>query len=140
MNWRIAFSWFLFRLAGWIQSLPVFLMRPRDLIAFTRSSYARSNLVEGWSRPQFVENGPDDNEVHLLKIMPVQTGRLLLLGVGGGREAIPLAQKGFDVTAVDFVPEMVAQAKENARRHNVDIAGLVQDISQLEVSRASFDV
>ena len=62
------------------------------------------------------------------------------MGVGGGREAIPLAQKGFEVTGVDFVPEMVAQAKANARRHNVEIEGLVQDISNLEVAQASFDV
>src|SRR5208283_2493813 len=137
---RIAFSWFLFRLAGWIQSLPVFLMKPGDLIDFGRRSYARPNQVRGWSEIQFVSTGLFNDEVQLLEKMPVDTGRLLLLGVGGGREAIPLAQKGYEVIGVDFVAEMVAQAKANARRHNVEIGGLVQDISQLEVSRASFDV
>lgn len=140
MSFRIAFSWFLFRLAGWIQSLPVFLMKPRDLIDFSRKSYARPNQVTGWSNTQFVSTGLFDDEVQLVEKMPGKTGRLLLLGVGGGREAIPLAQEGFEVTGVDFVAGMVAQAKENARLHNVEIAGLVQDISQLEVSAASFDV
>lgn len=115
-------------------------MRPRDLIDFTRSSYARPHQVKGWTDTQLVETGLVEDEVHLLEKMPVGTGRLLLLGVGGGREAIPLAQKGFEVTGIDFVPEMVAQAKTNARRHNVDIEGLVQDISNLELSQASFDV
>jgi len=140
MGWRIPFSRFLFRLAGWIQSLPVFLMSPEDLIDFTRTSYARPHVVKGWGDNEFVAAGLTDDEVHLLEKMPVGQGQLLLLGVGGGREAIPLAQKGFDVTGVDFVPEMVAQAQSNALNHEMEIRGLVQDISKLEVTSASFDV
>ena len=120
--------------------MPVFLMRPKDLIDFTQTSYARPNAVKGWSDNQFVEAGLTDDEDHLLERMPFKEGRLLLLGVGGGREAIPLAKKGFEVTGVDFVPEMVAQAKANARNHKVEIRGVVQDISKLEVTSDSFDV
>ncbi len=110
------------------------------MIELARISYAKPDLVEEWSAPQFVDGGLNGDEVHLLEKMPVRTGRLLLLGIGGGREAIAFAQKGFDVTGVDFVPEMVAHAKASARRHHVEIEGLVQDFSGLEVAQASFEV
>ncbi|MBI4966376.1 MAG: class I SAM-dependent methyltransferase [Desulfomonile tiedjei] len=140
VSWRVHLSRFLFRLAGWIQSLPVFLMRPKDLIDFTRTSYSRRHIIEGWSEKQFVDSGLTADEVHLLEKMPIKKGRLLLLGLGGGRDAIRLAQEGFDVTGVDFVPEMLARAQANAWGHNVEIGGVVQDISNLDVPRDSYDV
>lgn len=140
MNARAGFSRILFRLARWLRLLPVFLMRPQDLISFTRSLYSSPTHVNGWTAPQLVDRGLNYDEAHLLGQIPVQTGRLLLLGGGGGREAIPMAQKGFEVTAVDFVPEMVPRLHANARRHNVAIDCLVQDISRLDVPQASFDV
>jgi SAM-dependent methyltransferase len=60
--------------------------------------------------------------------------------VGGGREAIPLAQKRFKVTGVDFVPEMVEKAKEIAASHGLKIEGLVQEISKIDVPAESYDV
>lgn len=140
MNWRIDLSRFLYRLADWMQSVPIFLMRPEDVTEFTRGTYSRPNLVETWSRPEYVDVGLDSDEIALLEKMPVRTGRLLLLGLGGGREAISFAKRGFTVTGVDFVTEMVAQAKANARRHHVKIEGLVQDFSNLGIAPASFDV
>ena len=47
---------------------------------------------------------------------------------------------GFEVVGVDFIQELVARAEENAARHGVSIQGLVQEISQLEVPPASFDL
>jgi ubiquinone/menaquinone biosynthesis C-methylase UbiE len=140
MTWRVKLCKTLFRLADLLKSLGPFLMKPEDLIAFSRSCYANPKQVKWWSDPQYSEIGLYDNEVNLLERIPVRTGRLLLLGVGGGREAIPLAQRGFEVTGVDHVPEMVARAQANARRHNLDIQGLVQDVTNLEVPQNYFDV
>jgi ubiquinone/menaquinone biosynthesis C-methylase UbiE len=47
---------------------------------------------------------------------------------------------GFDVTGVDFVPEMVENAQKNAARQGVRIEGLVQEISRLEIPTANYDV
>jgi SAM-dependent methyltransferase len=45
--------------------------------------------------------------------------RVLDLCCGPGRHTVPLAQKGFEVTAVDLSPFLLERAKENARKANV---------------------
>lgn len=61
---------------------------------------------------------------------------LLDIGVGGGRTVPLLAPRVARYVAIDFVPELVAAAKN--RFPNVDIR--VGDARQLEFSDASFDV
>ena len=77
-----------------------------------------------------VEPCLDPAEEALLEKIPVKKGRLLLLGLGGGREAIPLAKRGFAVTGIDFVPSLVEQARKNALEHGVALEGLVQDMTK----------
>jgi SAM-dependent methyltransferase len=140
MRWRIIFARFLIRVGGFIQSQALMVMRPNDLVEFSRQTYAREKMVEGLGRHDLISPTLHLDEQALLDKLLLKKGRLLLLGVGGGREAIPLAQMGFEVTGVDFVPEMVEKARENASRHGVKIEGLVQEISQLDVSSGSYDV
>jgi len=140
MKLRIKFSRFLLRLGTFIQSLPVVVMKPDDLVEFSRQGYARPQDVESWSENSLIDSGLGPDEQTLLDSLPTRGGRLLLLGVGGGREAIVLVKTGFDVTGVDFVPAMVEQAKENAIRRNATIQGLVQEISKLDVPADTYDV
>lgn len=138
MRPRIILGRFLLRLGGFIQSLALMVMRSDDLVEFSRQGYAKD--VHYWGSEDTVGEGLSPLESSLLKKVPLERGRVLVLGVGGGRDAIPLARLGFEVTGVDFVPEMVQQAKENAARQGVKIAGLVQEISELEVPHGSFDL
>lgn len=140
MRLRIIFGRFLIRLGRLIKSLAVMVMRPDDLVEFSRQTYARPETVEAWSRKDLVDSRLNPAEIALLEKLPLRKGQLLLLDVGGGREAVPLAQMGFEVTGVDFVPEMVEKAKENAVRHGVRIKGLVQEISKLEVPADYYDI
>lgn len=130
----------MIRLGSLLQSSAIMVMRPDDLVGFTRRTYARSRCVRDWSRNELVDAGLFEEEKELLDKLPVHDGRLLVLGVGGGREAIPLARLGFRVTGVDFIPELVKNARANARERGVEIDGLVQEISELEVEAGSFDV
>jgi len=139
MRLRIIFARFLIRLGSFIQSLALMVMRPNDLVDFSRQTYSREKMVEGFGRQDLVYPTLHLDEQTLLGKLPLKRGRLLLLGVGGGREAIPLAQMGFEVTGVDFVPEMVEKAKENAGRHGVKIKGLVQEISKIDVPAGTYD-
>lgn len=140
MNTRIKFARFLWRVGEFIQSLQVVVMKPDDLVEVSRQSYAKTDNVDSWSEDSLVNTGLSADEMTLLESVPVRTGDLLMLGVGGGREAIPLARMGFNVTGVDYVPEMVERAKVIAERHNTTIKGMVQEISRLEVPAESYEV
>lgn len=137
---RIALARFLIRLGKGIQSLALLVMTPGDLIAFGRETYGRPAGVSDWSGADWVDEGLLPEEAALLERSPVQGGRLLLLGLGGGREAIALAKRGFSLTGVDFVPAMVVRAKAHAARHGVALEGLVQEISRLAVPPGSHDL
>src|SRR5512136_727202 len=108
MHLRISFGRFLLRTGRFIQSLAVMVMKPGDLVEFTRRTYADPRSQNGWTAPALVDTGLSASERELLDRIPFRRGKLLVLGVGGGREAIPLAKMGFEVTGVDFVPELVA--------------------------------
>jgi SAM-dependent methyltransferase len=140
MHSRISFSRFLIKLGAFVQSLPVLVMRPDDLVEFSRQSYSKPDDVEGWAEDALVDSGLGADELDLLTAMPDTTGNLLLLGVGGGREAITLSKMGFRVTGVDFVSAMVERAKQNTARRGVWFEGLVQEISNLDVPINSYDV
>lgn len=140
MTTRITLGRFFLRLGGFIQSLAVIPMRPEDLVEFTRQFYAKSSELEYWSTNKLVDQGLNPIETKLLGQIPLTTGRLLVLGVGGGRDAIPLAKAGFTVTGVDYIPGMVKKAQENAARHGVQLEGLVQETNKLNVPASSYDV
>ena len=137
---RIASARFMIRLGKLIQALAMFVMRSEDLIEFSRRTYAQPARVANWCRPDVVDEGLFPDELALLERSPVRCGRLLLLDLGGGREAIPLGKRGFTITGIDFVAGMVVQAKANAARHGVPIEGLIQEISKLDMPPGTYDL
>ncbi len=67
--------------------------------------------------------------------------RVLDAAAGTGRYSIPLAAGGASVTAVDNCPEMLALAKQKARREGLDITFLNQSIEEkLPFPKDSFDL
>jgi ubiquinone/menaquinone biosynthesis C-methylase UbiE len=140
MRLRITLARFLIRLGRFIQSLALMVMRPDDLVEFSRQTYDRRDHVESWSSDELIESGLDSDESSLFEKIPLKNGKLLLLGIGGGREAFYFAEKGFEVTGVDFSEGMVKSALENAQKKGLTISGLVQEISKLEVPDNSYDV
>ena len=140
MNFRITVGSAMLRFGNFVRSLAVAVMRPRDLIEFGRRTYAKNANIASWACAEVADSGLHDAERDLLRKIPRRQGRLLLLGVGGGREAIPLARVGFAMTGLDFVADMVAAAKENARRHGVAMDGLVQELSRLDLAEKTYEV
>jgi SAM-dependent methyltransferase len=131
---------FLLRLGRFIQSLAIMVMRPDDLVEFSRQDYSTLESLGDWSSEQTVDSGLNPLESACLEKIPIKNGRVLLLGLGGGRDAIPLAQRGFEVTGVDYIPEMVQRAKTNAAKRGVKIEGLVQEISEIDALPDSYDL
>ncbi len=140
MSRRTGLARRLIRLGACIQSLSVVVMKPDDLVEFSRKSYNNPQSIDDWTGDACVDRGLYPEELDLLESVPRKTGNLLLLGVGGGREAIPLRRMGFRVTGVDNVAAMVERAQENAARRGLAIDGLVQEMSTLDVPAETFDV
>lgn len=140
MRIRMGIGRALVRAGRFIQSLAIMVMRPRDLVESTRRAYAGPDAIDGWAGDAVAAGGLTGSEISRLARVPFRTGHALVLGVGGGREAIPLAEAGFEVTGVDFVPELVARAIEFARAKGVEVHGLVQDFTGVDVPAASFDL
>lgn len=140
MRPRILAARFINRLGGFIQSLSLMVMKSRDLVDYSRRYYLRSQSVDSWSNQDLLDSGLNPEEEAYLDEIPIKKGSLLLLGLGGGRDAIPLAKRGFKVTGVDFVEQMVEKAKENARRNDVVIEGMVGEITDLRIDPGSFDL
>ncbi|MCK4823612.1 class I SAM-dependent methyltransferase [bacterium] len=140
MRPRLIFGLFLIRFGRFIQSLAVMVMRPDDLVEFSQQNYAGPKNVESWGRKELVDSGLSSDEMALLEKVPIKEGQLLVLCVGGGREAIYLAKMGFSVTGVDFVPGMIKTTIKNAAQRGLRIGGFVQEVSKLEGPEGSFDI
>jgi len=140
MTLRVVLGQSLVRFGRFIQSLAIMAMRPDDLVEFSRKTYAKTKSIEGWGANDLIESGLDHDESALLEKIPLKDGKLLLLGIGGGREAIYLALMGFEVTGVDYIPEMIEKAKENAKKRGVHVSGLTMEISELDMPDNSFDI
>lgn len=140
MRPRVRLANLLLDLGRSIITLAPMVMRPDDLVAFGAESYSRPEEVAHWSSAEVLSPGLDPLENSLLEQVPVNSGQLLVLGVGGGRDAIALARLGFDVTGVDFLDVMVQTAVENAARQGVRLKGVVQEISELEMPENSYDL
>ncbi len=57
--------------------------------------------------------------------------RALDVGCGKGRDAIHLARKGWDVTAVDLEERAITQARERSAEAGVDVRWIVGDVTRL---------
>ncbi len=130
----------LVSLARFLQPLALMVMRPDDLVEFSRQKYLTPKSLDDWGQEAFVREGFSPEEEALLDLVPLTKGPALVLCAGGGREAIAFARRGFAVTAVDFAPAMGALTRANAARAQVQVATLVQEISRLEVPPSSFEL
>jgi tellurite methyltransferase len=72
------------------------------------------------------DHGPSQLLVDNLDLLP--TGRVLDVAMGIGRNAVYLAQKGFDVEGVDISPEAVHSALDHAREAGVTLKARVADL------------
>lgn len=61
----------------------------------------------------------------------VRPGRVVALGSGPGWEALHLARRGFEVTAVDFAPEACRRLSERAAKAGLTVRVLEADLFEL---------
>lgn len=84
-------------------------------------------------------NAPDENLVTYVKMGKITPGKVLELGCGPGRNAIYLAENGFDVDAVDLSKTSLDWAKERADERNLNINFLHQNIFDFNSEQSKYD-
>jgi SAM-dependent methyltransferase len=78
---------------------------------------------------------------HLVgEVRGLAVGRALDLACGEGRNAVWLAEEGWEVTAVDFSDVAVEKARELADARGVEVAWVVADVREYEPAPGAFDL
>jgi SAM-dependent methyltransferase len=94
----------------------------------------RFSLRYLFGRPPWDTNVTPPELVALIEDEGLPAGQALELGCGTGTNAIYLARHGWQVTALDFVPRAIGQARRKARRAGVrgETRFRVADVSRLD--------
>jgi SAM-dependent methyltransferase len=140
MRPRIPVAVFLTKLGRFVSSLALMVMRPDDLQEYGRRRYATARIVNYWGSDNLVTGGLTPLETTALEKTGLSGGRALVLAMGGGREAIPLARMGFAVTGLDYIPAAVEMARENAAKQGVQLDAQVGDYAALATLPGGFDL
>ncbi|MGI9343041.1 MAG: SAM-dependent methyltransferase [Gammaproteobacteria bacterium] len=68
-----------------------------------------------------------------------EAGSALDIGCGAGTDSVFLAQQGWDVTSLDFIPKALEFTQQRAQEHGVSVSTVEADITTWEPTR-KFDV
>jgi SAM-dependent methyltransferase len=85
------------------------------------------------------EMGPRQELVQLIENGRITPSRAIDLGCGTGSNAIFLAQKGFDVTGVDYASSAIEKARRKADGLKVKVEFIVDDLTNLQKVKGTFD-
>ncbi len=87
------------------------------------------------------ENGFEPAQFLVEHIELLPKGRVLDIAMGGGRNAVYLAEEGFEVEGVDISPEAVSNALGLAQKTGVKIRAQVADMeSNYSIEKDAYDV
>ena len=81
---------------------------------------------------------PNDFLVEMLDKLP--PGKVLCLGEGEGRNAVWLAEQGYQVTAIDASEVGLQKARKLAEKRGVDITTVHADLADFEIEPQYWDV
>lgn len=70
----------------------------------------------------------------------IESGSVITLCCGVGRETIYLAKKGFDVIGLDFSYTAIQKARHRAKAEGVDVQFIVDDLTNLQHISGTYDL
>ena len=80
------------------------------------------------------------NQFLVAEVSSLAPGTALDLGCGEGRNAVWLAEQGWQVTAVDFSSVAIAKGRELATARGVEVTWVSEDLSHYEPRKGSVDL
>jgi ubiquinone/menaquinone biosynthesis C-methylase UbiE len=95
--------------------------------------YSKSNVIK-----HFEEQTIWTSEKLLINTYFHQGDTILDIACGPGRTAIPLAQNGYKITGIDFIPEMLNTARCRAKERFLNIKLLLMDAVEMDFPDESF--
>lgn len=118
---------------------PISGSRFQHLTGVKTSQDSKTQWDEKYSRPTFVfGKSPAQFLAENYQYIPYE-GSVLDMGMGEGRNAVFLAQKGYKVTGVDISSVAVKKAYLLAQEFGVKIKGVVASLSEYKIPPNSFD-
>lgn len=88
----------------------------------------------------FFENKPDENLVAYYNSSLMDSGRVLELGSGPGRNAIYFAEQNCEVDAIDLSLTSIQWAKERAIERQVDIHFIHENLFDVKLEPHTYDI
>ncbi|KAA0966033.1 class I SAM-dependent methyltransferase [Sporosarcina sp. ANT_H38] len=89
--------------------------------------------------PFFVDK-PDENLVGFFENNDVNSGKVLELGCGPGRNAIYCAEKGCTVDAIDLSEQSIRWATERAKERDVNVNFIHNNIFDVQIEEGTYDI
>lgn len=118
---------------------PISGSRFQHLTGVKTSQDSKTQWDEKYSRPTFIfGKSPAQFLAENYQYIPYE-GTVLDMGMGEGRNAVFLAQKGYKVTGVDISSVAVKKAYLLAQEFGVKIKGVVASLQDYKISPGSFD-
>jgi tellurite methyltransferase len=118
---------------------PISGSRFQHLTGVKTSQDSKSQWDEKYSRPTFVfGKSPAQFLSENYHFIPYE-GSVLDMGMGEGRNAVFLAQKGYKVTGVDISSVAVKKSYLLAQEFGVKIKGVVASLKDYKIAPGSFD-
>ena len=79
-------------------------------------------------------------EIFAAEAWPIRRGRALDIASGKGRNALFLADRGFDVRAIDISPVALEEGRRRAAEKNLAVTWQQADLEQIQLSEAAYDL
>lgn len=136
---KILFVILLFSQFAWAARDPISGSRFQHLTGVKTSQDQKTQWDEKYSRPTFIfGKSPAEFLAENYQYIPYE-GTVLDMGMGEGRNAVFLAQKGYKVTGVDISSVAVKKSYLLAQEFGVKIKGVVASLSDYKIAPGSFD-
>jgi SAM-dependent methyltransferase len=126
----------MFRAVSLPERFAPIIWTPQEIDRYARTDWNSLPSVRAYSRMEFWVG---EAEKTLVETYFTNDKELLNMACGAGREALLLARRGLRVTACDWSPRMITEARRRAQEANLSVRFVVADLFDLPYAEHAFD-